>query len=50
MAARYIDAETGHVLILWVRLADEEFELELGYEDDFGDEDDEDTDYPDWSF
>ncbi len=50
VAARYIDAETGHVLILWVRLADEEFELELGYEDDFGDEDDEDTDYPDWSF
>lgn len=53
VAARYIDTESGHVLVLWVRMTDEEVELELGYEDDFGDEDDDDTDYPDysdWSF
>lgn len=53
VAARYIDTESGHVLVLWVRMTDEEVELELGYEDDFGDEDEDDTDYPDysdWSF
>jgi hypothetical protein len=50
VAARYIDTEAGHVLVLWIRLADEEVELELGYEDDFGDDDDEDADFSDWSF
>jgi hypothetical protein len=51
VAARYIETEAGHVLILWVRLTDEEVELELGYEeDDFGDGDDDDSDYPNWSF
>jgi hypothetical protein len=53
VAARYIDTESGHVLVLWVRMTDEEVELELGYEDDFGDEDDDDSDYADysdWSF
>lgn len=53
VAARYIDSESGHVLVLWVRMTDEEVELELGYEDDFGDEDEDDSDYADysdWSF
>jgi hypothetical protein len=50
VAARYIETDTGHVLILWVRLTDEEIELELGYEDDFGDEEDDDSDFSDWSF
>lgn len=51
VAARYIETEAGHVLVLWVRLTDEEVELELGYEeDDFGDGDDDDSDYPNWSF
>jgi hypothetical protein len=51
VAARYIETESGHVLILWIRLTDEEVELELGYEeDDFGDGDDDDSDYPNWSF
>lgn len=42
LAARSVDTEDGQVLLLWVRLTDEEIELELGYddkddfEDDFG--------------
>ncbi|UCH59905.1 MAG: hypothetical protein JSV61_00095 [Anaerolineales bacterium] len=47
VAARYTDAEDGHLLILWLRLSDEEVELELGYEDDLGDENDDDLDSPD---
>ena len=50
VAARYIETDSGHVLILWVRLTDDEIELELGYEDDFGDEEDDDSDFSDWSF
>lgn len=48
VAARYLETEEGHLLILWVRLTDEEVELELGYEDDLGDSEDDDLDYPDW--
>ena len=40
VAARYMDTDEGQLLLLWVRLTDEEVELELGYEDDFGDNDD----------
>ena len=47
VAARHIDSDDGDLLLLWVRLADEEVELELGYEDDFGDGD-EDDNSPDW--
>ncbi len=46
VAARYLDTDEGHLLILWVRLADEETELELGYEDDFGDGEDDDSNFP----
>lgn len=39
VAARFIDTQDGHLLALWVRLAEEEVELELGYDDDdFSDE------------
>jgi hypothetical protein len=48
VAARYLETEEGHLLVLWVRLTDEEVELELGYEDDLGDSEDDDLDYPDW--
>jgi hypothetical protein len=48
VAARYMETEEGHLLILWVRLTDEEVELELGYEDDQGDSEDDELDYPDW--
>jgi hypothetical protein len=48
VAARYIEVDEGHLLFLWVRLNDDEVELELGYDDDFGDEFDDDPDYPDF--
>ena len=35
-----METDEGQLLLLWVRLTDEEVELELGYEDDFGDNDD----------
>ncbi len=47
VAARYVDTEEGHLLILWLRLADEAVELEIGYDDDLGDEMDDDLDFPD---
>jgi hypothetical protein len=40
VAARFMDTDEGQLLLLWVRLTDEEVELELGYDDDFGDNDD----------
>lgn len=40
VAARFVELDEGHLLLLWLRLTDDEVELELGYEDDFGDEDD----------
>jgi hypothetical protein len=46
VAARYIDVEEGQLLLLWVRLNEEEIELELGYDDDYDDFDD-DFGYPD---
>ena len=48
VAARYVETDEGHLLILWIRLKDEEIEFELGYEDDLGDSDDDDIDYPSW--
>jgi hypothetical protein len=53
VAARHIETEEGDVLYLWVRLASDETELELDYEDDYDDEEDLDDNYPlgpgDWS-
>jgi len=49
VAARYVETEEGHLLILWIRVSNDEVQLELGYEDDLGDIDDEDPDRPDWS-
>jgi hypothetical protein len=44
VAARYLDLDEGQILLLWVRLVDDQVELELGYDDgeesddeDFGD-------------
>ncbi|MEA3440185.1 MAG: hypothetical protein U9R58_07875 [Chloroflexota bacterium] len=42
VAARYTDSDDGQMIVLWVRLADEEIELELGYGDDLGDDFDDD--------
>jgi hypothetical protein len=48
VAARYVETEEGHLLLLWIRLAEEGVELELGYDDDFGEGEDGDSDYPQW--
>lgn len=37
VAARYMDTTDGYLLLLWVRIPDDEVELELGYDD--GEED-----------
>jgi hypothetical protein len=42
VAARYTDSDEGQMIVLWVRLADEEIELELGFGDDLGDDFDDD--------
>jgi hypothetical protein len=41
VAARNVTTEEGDMLMLWLRLADNAVELEIGYDDDLGDEDDE---------
>lgn len=42
VAARFVDTQDGHLLALWVRIVEDEVELEFGYDDD--DEDDSDED------
>jgi hypothetical protein len=49
VAARYLETEEGHLLLLWLRLVDEGVELQFGYDDDSGDNEDGDTDFKDWS-
>jgi hypothetical protein len=46
VAARYVELDEGQLLILWIRLEDDDVKLELGYDDDLGDEKD-DPNYPD---
>jgi hypothetical protein len=48
VAARYVETEEGHLLLLWIRLTDEGVELELGYDDDLGEGEEGDGDYPQW--
>ena len=40
VAARNLITEEGDMLMLWLRFANDAVELEIGYEDDLGDEDD----------
>jgi len=47
VAARYVEIEDGQLLLLWLRMANEEVELELGYDDDSSDETDDDSGFPD---
>jgi hypothetical protein len=46
VAARTLEVDDGQVLLLWVRINNDEVELELGYDDDPGDELDDDLDLP----
>jgi hypothetical protein len=48
MAARYVEMQDGQLLMLWVRLDEEEVELELGYDDDISEGDEDDLDPPDF--
>ncbi len=50
VAARHVELEEGQLLLLWVRLPDEEVELEIGYEDDIGDGEDDGLSPPDIPF
>ena len=46
VAARTFEADDGQMLLLWVRLDSEDVQLELGYDDDIGDDIDDDPDLP----
>ena len=51
VAARYVELEDGHLLVLWLRLVEEGVELELGYdEDDILGEEIEDEDFENSDF
>jgi len=47
LAARTYESEEGQMLLLWVRLENEEVELEIDYDDDIGDDLDDDFMFPD---
>lgn len=49
VAARFLETEEGHLLLLWLRLVDEGIELQFGYDDDNSDSEDGDSDFQDWS-
>ena len=40
VAARNINTDEGDMLMLWLRFSDDAVELEIGYDDDFSDEED----------
>ena len=46
VAARHVETDDGHLLLLWVRIIDEGVELQFGYDDD---SEDGDSDLPDIS-
>ncbi len=47
VAARYIELEEGHLLVLWVRLAEDQVRFDLETDDSSRAGDDNDPDYPD---
>jgi hypothetical protein len=44
IAARSVETDEGDMLILWLRVPENDLELEIAYEDDFDDEDEFDED------
>ena len=40
VAARNVETDEGDMLLLWIRVEEDDLELEIAYEDDFDDEDD----------
>jgi len=47
VAARTMNVDDGQLILLWVRLVDDEVELEFGYEDDTDDNEDDDIEFLD---
>lgn len=47
VAARTMNVDDGQMILLWVRLVDDEVELEFGYEDDTDDNEDDDIEFLD---
>lgn len=47
VAARYLDVDEGHLLLLWVRLVDEEVEVEFDFDESDLEDDLDDDDYDD---
>ncbi len=47
VAARSIETEEGHLLELWLRMVDDDVELQLGYDDDLDDNNEDDLGDPD---
>jgi hypothetical protein len=45
VAARALDVDDGQILLLWVRIENDEVELELGYDDDDSDDEIDDDDF-----
>lgn len=45
VAARALDVDDGQILLLWVRIENDEVELELGYDDDDADDEIDDDDF-----
>lgn len=42
VAARTVDVDEGHMLLLWLRMSNDEVEVEFGYDDDQSDDLDDD--------
>jgi hypothetical protein len=47
VAARYVEADDGQLLLLWVRQVDDQVELEVGYDDDSDEDAEDDLGFPD---
>jgi hypothetical protein len=47
VAARHVDIDEGHLLVLWLRLVDEEIGFELDYEDDDSEDNEDDPGFQD---
>jgi hypothetical protein len=39
IAARFMEVDEGHLLMLWIRLVNDEVEVQVGFEDDLSDDD-----------
>lgn len=47
VAARFVEVDDGHLLVLWLRMLDDEVGIELGYDDDEADDSEDDQGFAD---